>query len=352
MHINKLMSKNRVFIIAEAGSNWRMGTPTRDIKMAKTLIDIAHNAGADAVKFQTYKPETVYVSNAGESDYLSESGIKVPITEIFRDLSMPYEMIPQLSDHCKKYKIKFMSTPFSVQDANALNPYVTIHKIASYEITHSRLIEFIAKTKKPLILSTGAATYNEIEWAVDHFYENGGKQISLMQATAKYPTPLSMLNLKVIPDLLKRFNIHVGLSDHSIDPIIGPVTAVALGATIIEKHFTLNKNLPGPDHSFALTPEQLKIMVKSIRDCETSLGSGNKIVRKEEHELKRFAQRSIQAIKPIKKGQIFKEDVNIAILRPGKQKQGLHPKFLAEIVNKKSKRYIPPGQGITHNDYE
>ena len=346
------MKNKRVFIIAEAGSNWRMGTKSRDIKMAKTLIDIAYDAGADAVKFQTYKPETVYVSNAGNSDYLSESGIKEPITEIFQDLSMPYEMIPQLSDHCKKYGIKFMSTPFSISDAKALDPYVQIHKIASYEITHSRLIEFVAKTKKPLILSTGAATYDEIKWAVDYFYENGGKQISLMQVTAKYPAPLSTLNLKVIPNLIKRFNISVGLSDHSTDPIIGPVAAVALGATIIEKHFTLNKNLPGPDHSFALTPEQLKIMVKSIRDCETSLGSGNKIVQKEEQELRRFAQRSIQAIKPIKKGQIFKEGVNITILRPGKQKQGIHPKFLPKIVNKKAKRNILLGQGITHNDYE
>ena len=346
------MRKNRVFVIAEAGSNWRMGTPSRDIQMAKTLIDIAHNAGADAVKFQTFRPETVYVSNAGDSKYLSENGIKESITEIFSDLSMPYEMIPQLYDHCKKYGIEFMSTPFSVQDAEVLNRYVKIHKIASYEITHSRLIEFIARTKKPLILSTGAATFDEIEWAVNHFYKNGGKQISLMQVTAKYPAPLSTLNLKVIPYLIKKFDVAVGLSDHSIDPIVGPVTAVALGATIIEKHFTLNKNLPGPDHQFALIPEQLKTMIKSIRGCEASLGSGNKIVQKEEKELRRFAQRSIQAIKPIKKGQIFKENVNIAILRPGKQIRGLHPKFLTEIINKKAKKNIALGQGIKNNDYE
>lgn len=146
-----------------------MGTDSRDIKMARTLIDIAHEAGADAIKFQTYKAETVYVSNAGQSDYLAQSMIKEPITEIFRDLSMPYEMIPLLHDHCKKYGINFMSTPFSVQDAQAINPYVKMHKIASYEITHSRLIEFVAKTRKPLILSTGAATKEDIQWAMDHF---------------------------------------------------------------------------------------------------------------------------------------------------------------------------------------
>lgn len=346
------MKNNRVFIIAEAGSNWRMGTDARDIKMARTLIDIAHESGADAIKFQTYKTETVYVSNAGYSNYLAQSKIKEPITEIFKDLSMPYEMIPQLYDHCKKYGIDFMSTPFSVQDAQAINPYVKTHKIASYEITHSRLIEFIAKTKKPLILSTGAATKEEIQWAMDHFYKNGGKQLSLMQVTAKYPAPIFTLNLKVIPNLMKQFNVQVGLSDHSTDPVIGPVGAVALGATIIEKHFTLSKRLPGPDHAFALTPEELKTMVRAIRDCEASLGTGKKIVQKQEIELRRFAQRSIQAIKPIKKGQILKEDVNVAILRPGKQKQGVHPKFLDKMINKKAKRNITLGQGITNIDYE
>ena len=346
------MVNKRVFIIAEAGSNWRMGTKQKDLKMAKTLINIAFEAGADAVKFQTYRADTVYVPNAGESDYLSEAGIKEPIIEIFNDLSMPYDMIPDLYDHCKKCGIKFMSTPFSIEDAKALDPYVEIHKIASYEITHSRLIEFIAKTGKPLILSTGAATYDDIEWAVNYFYEKGGNQISLLQTTAKYPAPLSTLNLKTIPNLIKRFNVPVGLSDHSTDPVIGPVAAVALGATIIEKHFTLNKQLPGPDHSFALTPDQLKAMVKAIRNCEESLGGGEKIIQQEEIELKKFAQRSVQAIKPIKKGDTLNEGVNIAILRPGKQKQGLHPKFLPEIENKKAKRSIALGDGITINDYE
>ena len=267
-----------------------------------------------------------------------------------------YERIAEVDGQVKAFlhldKEGAIAQAKSVDDARAINKYVKIHKIASYEITHSRLIEFMAKTKKPLILSTGAATNDEIKWSVNHFYKNGGKQISLMQVTAKYPAPLSTLNLKVIPKLVEQFNVPVGLSDHSIDPVIGPVAAVALGATIIEKHFTLNKKLPGPDHSFALTPDQLKLMVKSIRDCESSLGTGEKTVQKEELELRRFAQRSIQAIKPIKKGDIFMEGVNIDILRPGKQKQGLHPKFLSQIINKKAKRKIPSGQGIVSRDYE
>jgi N-acetylneuraminate synthase len=344
--------KKHVFIIAEAGSNWRCGTPTRDIKMAKSFIDVAAEAGADAVKFQTYKPETVYVPNAGESDYLSEAGIKKSIIEIFKDLSMPYEMIPQLAEYCEKQNIQFMSTPFSVADAKAVDPYVKTHKIASYEISHIRLIEFIAKTGKPVILSTGGATYEDIEWAINHFYKNGGKTISLMQCTAKYPAPLSTLNLKVIPDLINRFNIPVGLSDHSRDPITGPVGAVALGAEIIEKHFTLHNKLPGPDHSFAITPDELKQMVKAIRQIEQALGSGKKEIQTQERELREYAQRSIQAIKEIKKGDVLSEGRNIDILRPGKQKHGLHPKHLIKIEGKKATRNISLGDGIEEGDYE
>lgn len=342
----------RVFIIAEAGSNWRCGTLVRDIEMAKSLINVATEAGADAVKFQTYKAETVYVPNAGDSDYLSGEGIKESITEIFRDLSMPYEMIPQLAKYCQKQNIQFMSTPFSIADAKAVDPYVAIHKIASYEISHARLIEFLAKTGKPIILSTGGATYEDIEWALNHFYKNGGKVISLMQCTAKYPAPLSALNLKVIPDLINRFNISVGLSDHSRDPIIGPIGAVALGATIIEKHFTLHNKLPGPDHSFAVTPDELKQMVRAIRQIEQALGSGNKVIQREERELREYAQRSVQAIKEIKKFDVLSVGKNIDILRPGKQKHGLHPKYLTEIEGNKATRDISLGDGIQKSDYE
>lgn len=346
------MDPERVFIIAEAGSNWRLGTPGRDIKMAKALIDVACEAGADAVKFQTYKPESVYVQHAGQSDYLSNAGEVEPIPEVLKDLSMPYELLAELAKYCNKSHIKFMSTPFSVSDAMAVDPYVNIHKIASYEISHLRLIEFIAKTGKPVILSTGAATYEDIDWAISFFYKTGGRNISLMQATAKYPAPLSTLNLRVIPELKSRFNVPVGFSDHSRDPLIGPITAVSLGALIIEKHFTLHNRLPGPDHSFAVTPNELKRMVEAIRDCEQCLGDGVKRIQEDEKELKRFAQRSIQAIKTIKEGDIFEEGININILRPGKKIQGLHPRYIQQIHGKKATRRIEVGDGILHGDYQ
>ena len=345
------MTNQHTFIIAEAGSNWRMGTKTRDLSMAKSLIDVAAECKCDAIKFQTYKSETTYVSNAGKSDYLSNSGINEQITEIFQDLSMPYDMIPKLADYCKTQKIEFMSTPFSVNDAKAIDPFVLRHKIASFEISHLRLIEFLAWTNKPLILSTGASTLDEIEWAVNYFYDNGGKDISLLHTISKYPAPLSSLNLKIISELEKKFNIPVGFSDHSRSPTIGPITAVSLGGKIIEKHFTLNNNLPGPDHSFALTPIELKNMVEAIRGCELVLGSNQKTILPEEFELREFAHRGIQSIKEIKENDIFKEGENIDILRPGKQKQGIHPKYLKQLSGKKSKRNISQGEGIIQGDW-
>jgi N-acetylneuraminate synthase len=245
-----------------------------------------------------------------------------------------------------------LSSVFSVEDAKAINPFVSMHKIASYEITHSRLIEFVAGTGKPLILSTGATTYEEIEWAMSYFRKHGGKEVTLMQTTAKYPAPLPALNLKVIATLMKRFGVPVGLSDHSRDPVIGPVAAVALGATMIEKHFTLSNSLPGPDHAFALIPGELKEMVRAIRDAEQTLGSGEKSVLAEELELRNYAQRGIQATRVIKKGEALIEGINIDILRPGKQKKGLHPKFLPKIEGRRSKRNIPAGDGISSIDYE
>ncbi len=349
------MNHKQVFIIAEAGSNWRMGTPERDMKMAKTLIDVAADAGADAIKFQTYRSHSVYVPNAGDSDYLSEAGIKESINKIFDDLSMPYEMIPELAKYSKKKNIEFMSTPFSVNDAKAIDPFTNYHKIASYEISHLRLIEYIANTGKPTFLSTGGANKEEIRWALEKFLANGGKKITLLQTTAKYPAPIDSLNLKAMIDLyneFKEFDIDVGLSDHSTSPIIGPITATALGASVIEKHFTLDKKLPGPDHSFALNPSELKEMVIAIRNAEKSLGNGEKIILEEELELRDYAQRTIQCIKTISKGDILVEGENIDILRSGKQKKGIHPRFLEEMKQVKATRNISIGEGITQKDYE
>lgn len=345
-----LDNSHHVFVIAEAGSNWKCGTFEEDLKRAKEMINVAVESDADAVKFQTYRPESIYVPNAGQSNYLSKKGISGNIYEIFEHLSMPYEMIPELAKYCDSRKIMFMSTPFSVKDAIEVNPHVFVHKVASYEINHVRLLEFLAKTKKPMIISTGASTYAEIDFAVKLVKKSGNNRISLLQCTSKYPAPIGALNLMTIPEMKIRYNLPVGLSDHSTDPIIGPLVAVGAGATIIEKHFTLDRNLPGPDHPFALIPSELKLMVDSIRMAEQSKGDGIKKILKEEQELRRFATRSIQATKNTNKDEVFKEGYNFDILRPGNQKRGAEARFITKIQGKKACRKIKAGQGILLSD--
>ena len=346
MDVNNFFSLDQIFIIAEAGSNWKAGSYDEDLVQAKKLIDIAASSGADAVKFQTYRAETVYVKNPGVSDYLFENGIHENITEIFERHEMPYKMIPELSEYCQQKNILFMSSPFSVEDAKEIDPYVKIHKIASFEINHVRLIEFILKTQKPIIISTGASTYKEIDFLVDLLKKNNHNNFALLQCTSKYPSPLSALNLSVIPKIQERYNVQVGFSDHSTDPIIGPILSIGFGAKIIEKHFTLDKNLPGPDHSFALDPVELKLMVDSIRKAENASGLGIKEILPEEEELHLFASRSLQAIKKIKSGEVLEEGINFEVLRSGKQSRGKDARFLMEVNGKTASKDYEIGEGI------
>jgi N-acetylneuraminate synthase len=350
MNNAKFNNPAHTFIIAEAGSNWKCGTYEEDLKRAHQLIDVAVKAGADAVKFQTYRPETIYVPDAGTSQYLSEHGIEENINDIFRHLSMPYEMIPELAKYCKQKGVMFMSTPFSVSDAKEVDPYVEIHKVASFEINHVRLLEFVAKTKKPILVSTGASTYDEIDFAVKLVTDSGNSDICLLQCTSKYPAPIESLNLGTIPAMKKRYNVPIGLSDHSMDPIIGPLVAVGLGATIIEKHFTLDRKLPGPDHPFALIPSELELMIKTIRGAEKAKGDGEKKILEDEFELRQFATRALQATKNIKKGDVLKEGHNFDVLRPGNRTRGLEARFVLEVNGKKASREYGVGDGIT--DFE
>ncbi len=339
-----------VYVIAEAGSNWRMGSPARDMAMAKTLINVAVDGGADAVKFQTYRPETVYAQNAGQSDYLAKSGIKEDISEIFHDLSMPYEMVPELADYCRGHGIDFLSTGFSVTDFEAIDPHVGIHKIASYEISHTHLLKMAAAAGKPLILSTGASTEEDISWAVDAFHAKGGRDLCLLQCTAKYPAPLSSLNIGAIAWLQRRFGVAAGLSDHSREPVLAPVLAVAMGARVIEKHFTLDNRLPGADHSFAIEPAELKQMVTAIRQAEQAMGDGIKKVMDDELELASYARRGLQASRGIQPGDLFKEGDNFDILRPGQNTLGAHPRHSDAIAGRKAVRVIKAGDGIQLDD--
>lgn len=346
----KLPFPDGLFIIAEAGSNWRMGSPDHDLALAKTLIEEAATASADAIKFQTFRASTVYVANAGSSLYLADAGIEKEISAIFEDLAMPYDMVAELASYCRQCGIAFMSTPFSVEDFAAVDPYVAVHKIASYEIGHPHLLAAAAHSGKPLILSTGASTEAEISWAVDYFYRQGGSQLVLLQCTAAYPAPLEQLNLSTIKWLKERYKVSVGLSDHSRHPTYAPVTAVALGATIIEKHFTLSNLLPGPDHFFALTPPELAEMVKAVRSAYMALGASVKKIDIVEEELSLFAKRGVQALRDIAAGETLIEGVNVAILRSGRQPLGMAPRHLLNLSGKIFVKPVAAGHGVHLTD--
>lgn len=346
------MTEHHVLVIAEAGSNWRMGSPERDLQMGFSLIDAAAAAGADVVKFQTYRAASVYVPRAGESAYLAQSGMRRSINEVFEDLEMPYELLSRLAERCAQRDIEFMSTPFSVADAEAIDPFVHRHKVASYEINHVRLLQWIGSTHKPIVMSTGAASEEDVSYGLGTVCAAGASDVTLLQCTAKYPAPPDSLNLLAIPWLRERFGVEAGFSDHSRDPVVGPVAAVALGATVIEKHYTLSRRLPGPDHPFALEPNELAEMVRTIRLAEQARGEPGKAVGASESELRAFAVRSIQATRDIEPGDVLLEGVNYEALRPGERKRGMHPRYLDVISGRRARTRIATGDGIGEDDIE
>ena len=331
-----------VYIIGEAGSSWRAGDPDHDMAMAMALIDVAAEAGCDAVKFQVFRPETTYAPNAGS--YRGKN-----VSALFADLAMPYEMIPLLAARAAERNIAFMATPFSVRDAEAVDPYVAVHKIASYELNHRRLLERIARTGKPVILSTGAAEFSEILSALDLLRGAGVRTICILQCTAQYPAACDALHLRVIPTFA-RLGVAAGLSDHSLDPLVGPLGAVALGARCVEKHFTLSRRLPGPDHAHALEPDELRRMVNGIRAMESALGSAGKRFLPEEYELRCFAVRRLQSTRDIARGERLVEGENFDALRPGQNRQGGSPMRVHEVAGRAAARDIHAGDGIEMED--
>ncbi len=333
---------NNCFIIAEAGSNHN-----GSLEMAYKLIDAAVNANADAVKFQTFRAEKLYVKNSGKADYLKS---KETIFEMIRKMEMPYEWIKKLSDYCHKKSIVFLSSPFDEKSADRMNAYVPAYKIASYEMTHTLLLRHVARKGKPMIISTAMASFEEIAETIKVIKNEGNGKIILLHCIASYPAPLEATNLRVLELMRKKFGFPVGMSDHSQHPLYVPMSAVALGASVVEKHFTLNRNLPGPDHKFAIEPAQLKEMVAGIRAVETVLGKPEKTVQENEKELYTFARRAVHATSNIKKGEKF-NDENVSVLRSGKVKAGVAPNFYDKIIGKKAKKNINEGEPIQKTDF-
>jgi len=332
-----------VYIVAEAGSNHN-----GSFEQAVRLIDVAAEAAADAVKFQHFKAAKLYPKSAGESDYLNTPR---SIYDIIHDMETPDEWVPRLADYCGKRGLAFLSSPFDEASADLLDPYVPAFKVASYEMTHVPLLRHIARKRKPMIISTGTASLDEVLRAVQDIRAEGNEQIVVLQCTAKYPAPLETVNARAIIALRDATGLPVGLSDHSRDPILAPVVAVALGACLIEKHFTLNNSLPGPDHAFAIEPHELKELVQRVREAERALGHGRKESLPEEQELRAFARRSIFAIRDIRVGERLGPE-NVAVLRCGKRGFGLPPDSLEKVMGRTASKPIPAEALIRMEDLE
>jgi N,N'-diacetyllegionaminate synthase len=331
------------YVIAEAGSNHN-----GDIDLAKELIDVAVDAGADAVKFQTFRAEDMYVAESGDAEYLDDDR---SLYEIIESMEMPYEWIPEIYEYCTERDIQFLSTPFDPRSAAELEEYVPAWKVASYTSSHVPFLEYLADTDKPIIMSTGAHELDEVAESVDVLKRAGVADLVLLQCVAAYPTPLEDINVRVVETLADEFDVPVGLSDHTLDPVTAPAAAVALGANVVEKHFTLDKSMDGPDHQFALEPDELREMVSAIRDTESALGTPTKEVLDIESDLYEKARRAVQAVTEIEAGETITEN-HVQVLRPGTKEKGLKPKYYDEVVGSTAARTIESGDGIQWDDIE
>ena len=322
----------KTLIIAEIGVNHNGCLET-----AKKMIDIAKLSGANYVKFQSFVASSLVTKNAMKSDYQKTSeNDKSTQLEMLKELEFSVKQFDQIFDYCKIKNIGFLSTGFDFQSMETLKSYdMDYIKVPSGEITNLPMLQYVSKLKKPIILSTGMSTIKEIDAALKILYQNGVKDnnITLLQCTSEYPTPLSQANLNTIPELRKIFNISVGFSDHTtgIEAALG---AVALGASIIEKHFTLDRSQKGPDHKTSIEPEDFKNMVNFIRGIEIALGSSVKKPSIVEEKNKIIVRKSIVAKKKIHKGEIFDEN-NLTTKRPA---NGISPMMIQSIIGKKSKR--------------
>ena len=323
----------KVIIIAEAGVNHNA-----DINKAKQLIDVAAESGADYVKFQTAVPHLVVTKGGTMADYqIQNLGLKESQLEMTKKIHLPLSDFEYLAEYAHKKNIKFASTPFDLLSIDTLSRLnMDFFKIPSGEITNYPYLVKIAKIGIPIILSTGMATIEEIKDAVKVLTDNGVNKdkITILHCNTEYPTPMEDVNLKAMLHIQREIGVSVGYSDHTLG-IEVPIAAVALGATVVEKHFTLDKNLPGPDHKASLEPDELKAMVSAIRNIEKAIGgSGYKEVSLSEEKNKPIARRSIVAAINIVQGETFTAE-NLIVKRPG---TGISPMLWNEVIGKTAKR--------------
>lgn len=319
--------KNKTLIIAEAGVNHNGNFET-----AKKMIDVAKEAGVDIVKFQTSLTSTSKFAQKAEYQK-RETGSEESGLDMIKKLRLSFEQHRALKQYCDSLGIQYLSTPFDFESIDFLNELCNIWKVPSGEIVNIPYLEKIGRTGKPVIMSTGMANISEIQMATDILKKNGTHQITLLQCTTQYPTPYDEVNLLAMNDLKRHFNCKVGLSDHTVG-IEVDIAAVALGACVIEKHFTLDRNMVGPDHKASIEPNELKQMVNSIRHIELALGSGIKEPEPTELENLYVSRKSIVASRSIKKGEIFTAE-NIVPRHAGK---GISPAKWYDVIGKRAIR--------------
>lgn len=302
----------QVFIIAEAGVNHN-----GSLDFAKKLAKLALDSGADAVKYQTFIAEDCISAYACKAEYQKRYTQKEENQlNMVKKLQLSFEEFMDLEKYCKQIGIQFISTPFDLKSIGFLQSLdMPFWKIPSGEVTNVPYLIKIAQTGKDVVMSTGMCTLEEVEFAVNLLKENGTSEISLLHCNTEYPTPYEDVNLRAMFTLKEKFNCKVGYSDHT-EGIEVPIAAVAMGAEVIEKHFTLDKNMEGPDHKASLEPKELKAMVCSIRNIEKAIGDGDKEPSKSEINNIEIARKSIVASRAIKKGEMLTEQ-NLTVKRPG-----------------------------------
>ena len=327
------------YVIAEAGANHN-----RDLGIARELIDVAAEAGADAVKFQTYSGATLYSKKTPKFKYLAPITDKSP-TELLEDISLPREWQPELAAYARERGVEFMSTPFdhdAVRELDALG--VPALKIASFEIVDLTLVRAAAETGRPLLISTGMAVLGEVEDALNAAREAGAPAVGLMQCTSVYPAPAETINLRAMGTMERAFGVPVGLSDHSLG-IAVPIAAGALGAAFVEKHYTLSREMTGPDHPFALEPDELRAMVSGIREAQAARGHGRKDgpTPEEREEMFTLGRRSLIATRDLAAGTVLEPDM-ITVKRPG---FGIAPKFMDLVLGRPLKVDVEEDEILT-----
>lgn len=320
----------KVYVIAEAGVNHN-----GSIELAKKLVDRAKEAGADCIKFQTFISENIVTKTAVKAEYQrQQTNTTESQFDMLKKLELSFDEFAELSEYCKEKGIEFLSTAFDLDSIDFLSSIdMKRWKIPSGEITNLPYLIKIAKLGKPVILSTGMSTIGDIRAAISVLKENGSGEITVLHCTTEYPAPYADVNLKAMNTIQSEFNVQVGYSDHTKGIEI-PIAAVAMGATVIEKHFTLDKNMEGPDHKSSLEPKELKTMINAIRNVERAIGNGIKEPTESEKKNLQVVRKSIVAKRNISKGEYFSE-VNLTVKRPG---SGISPMKWFEVIGQIAKR--------------